>query len=152
MKSAQNIADKELSTLTAISNPPIWRLHLMRALFFLNFISLAFDNWSTILFPTEQLLPLTGVGVSFYASLSLLSLFGIRFPLKFIPLLLVQLIYKSAWLIGVYLPAHKSGLVYENIESWFWPMAIGIVIDLLVIPWKYVYLEYIKNLFSLSKK
>lgn len=128
-----------------------WRLYIISGLFFLNFISLAFDNWSIIFFPTEQLSPLRGVGVSFYAALSLLSLFGIRFPLKFLPLLLLQLIYKSAWLIGVYLPAKNSGLVDENIESWFWPMAIGIVLDILVIPWKYVYIEYLKSLFKFTK-
>ncbi len=32
---------------------------------FLNFISLASDNWSTILFPEEQMDTLTGVTVSF---------------------------------------------------------------------------------------
>lgn len=130
---------------------PKWRLYIISSLFFLNFISLAFDNWSTIFYPREQLSPLTGVGVSFYAALSLLCLFGIRFPLRFLPLLLLQLIYKSAWLIGVYLPFKNAGLVDENIESWFWPMAIGIVLDILVIPWKYVFLEYIKRFFTFTK-
>ncbi|MBO0323786.1 hypothetical protein J0X14_15860 [Muricauda sp. CAU 1633] len=131
--------------------PPKWRIYMMSGLFFLNFISLAVDNWSIILFTKEQLDPLSGVGVSFYAALSLLSLFGIRFPLKFTPLLLIQLIYKSAWLLGVYLPAINLGAINANIQSWFLPMAIGIVIDVVVIPWKYVYVEYCKNLFRFAK-
>lgn len=122
----------------------------MRSLFFLTFMSLAFDNWSSILFPQEKLDPLRGVGVSFYAALSLLCILGIRFPLKFTPLLLLQLIYKAAWLLGVYLPAKNSASIDESLESWFWPMAIGILIDILVIPWKYVYKDYFRNFLNLT--
>ena len=68
---------------------PNWRLHVMRGLFFLNFISLSYDNWSTILFPEEQMDTLTGVTISFWAAFSFLNLFGIRYPLKFIPILLL---------------------------------------------------------------
>ncbi len=127
---------------------PNWRQHVMRALFFLNFIALAPDNWSTIILPNEQLDTMTGVAVSLYAALSLLCVFGIRFPLKFTPLLLMQLIYKSAWLAGIYWPAMSSGLPNDDLESWFWVMAPGIVIDVLVIPWRYVYQEYLKNFFN----
>lgn len=127
---------------------PLWRQHVLRASLFLSFIGLAMDNWSMVLFPDESLDPWTGVAISFYAAFSLLCLLGIRFPLKFLPLLLIQLIYKSAWLVSTYLPAYQANLVNENLSSWFWVMAPGIAIDLLVIPWKYVYLEYIKFLFQ----
>lgn len=130
---------------------PMWRQHVMRVLFFLNLISLGPDNWSAVFFPKEQLDPMSGVAISFYAALALLCVFGIRFPLKFTPLLLIQLVYKSAWLIGVYLPATKSGMINESLESWFWVMAPGVVIDGLVIPWRYVYLEYLKGFLQLKK-
>ncbi|UZR99259.1 hypothetical protein [Chondrinema litorale] len=124
---------------------PNWRLHIMRGLFFLNFISLAFDNWSIIFFPEEQMDTLTGVTISFWAAFSLLNLLGIRFPLKFIPILLLQLLYKSAWIIGTYLPAKNSGLLDENLNSFFWVCVTGIVLNLLIIPWKFVYVDYFKN-------
>lgn len=130
---------------------PIWRQHVMRVLFLLNFISLAPDNWSSILFPNEPLDAMTGVAISFYAALSLLCIPGMRFPLKFTPLLLVQLVYKSAWLIGVYLPAKNSSSLDESLQSWFWVMAPGIIIDILVIPWGYVYREYLKGFFQFKQ-
>lgn len=123
---------------------PIWRQHLLRIAFFLGFIGLAIDNWSAILFPGEQLDPWTGVAISFYAAFSLLCLMGIRFPLKFLPLLLIQLIYKSCWMLGTYLPAYQNQRIDESLNSWFWVMVPGIVIDLFVIPWGYVYREYLK--------
>lgn len=130
---------------TDTSQVPKLRLHIMRGLFFLNFISLAFDNWAMILFPKQQLDTLTGVTISFWAAFSLLNLMGIRFPLKFIPILLLQLFYKSAWIVGIYLPAHKNDVLNEDLTSFFWICIAGISLNLLIIPWKYVYQEYFKH-------
>ena len=126
---------------------PQWRLYLMRGLFFLNFLSLAFDNLSTIFFPTEQLDTLTGVTISFWAAFAILNLLAVRFPLKFVPILLIQFIYKSFWVIGTYLPAYNSGLLNDNLRSFLWVCIAGIVLNLLIIPWKYVYYAYLKEFF-----
>ena len=149
METKQNKVEK-VNTSSVISNPPKWRLHIMRTLFFLNFISLAFDNWSTILFPKEQLDTLTGVAISFWAAFALLNFLGIRFPLKMIPILVLQLFYKTAWIIGIYLPAMKNGLLNDSLESFLWVCAAGIVLNLLIIPWSYVYSYYLKGFFSLK--
>lgn len=140
-------------TLIATTAPqvPGWRLYLLRGLFLLNFISLAFDNWSMILFPKEQLDTLTGVTISFWAAFSLLNLIGIRRPLQFIPILLLQLFYKSAWIVGTYLPASKAGLLTEDIRSFLWICVAGIALNLLIIPWKYVYQEYLQNFWKLKR-
>ena len=82
--------------MNTATKTPKWRQHVMRVLYLLNLISLGPDNWSAIIFPNELTEPMTGVAISFYAALSLLCVFGIRFPLKFTPLLLIQLLYKSA--------------------------------------------------------
>ncbi|WP_430906629.1 hypothetical protein [Maribacter sp. 2-571] len=151
MESLQNIGKKELNNTVAVVNPPKWRLHIMRGLFFLNFISLAFDNWATILFPIEQMDTLTGVSISFWAAFSLLNLLGVRFPLKMIPILLLQLLYKSAWIIGTYLPALKNSALDTSLESFLRVCIAGIVLNLLIIPWGYVYKYYLKGFFKLNQ-
>jgi hypothetical protein len=50
-----------------------------------------------------------GVIGSVYAAFGLLSILGLRSPLKFAPLLLMQLGYKSIWFIGVLLPLLITG-------------------------------------------
>ena len=130
---------------------PIWRQNLMRGLFFLNFISLAFDNWSTLLFPQEQLDVLPGVAISFWAGFSLLNLIGIRFPLKMIPILLLQLLYKSAWAMGVYMPASQAGALHEGLSEFFYICLAGIALNLLILPWGYVYREYLQKFFQFRK-
>ena len=129
---------------------PNWRQHLMRTLFFLNFISLAFDNWSTIIFPQEQLGVLPGVAISFWAGFSLLNLIGVRFPLKMIPLLLLQFLYKAAWIIGVYLPARRAGVLDEGLTEFFYICVAGVVLNAFILPWGYMYQAFFKDFFRLK--
>ncbi len=126
------------------------RLYLMRGLYFLTFIGLVFDNWSTILFPTDQMDTLTGVAISFWASYSLLMGMGVRYPIKMLPLLFLQLLYKSAWIIGTYLPPTRTGSLNEDLTSFFWICVVAIVLDLLVIPWKFVFRNYVSGFLNLS--
>ena len=142
--------DTKFEKPAEVKLPPKWRLHIMSVLFFLNFISLAFDNWSAILFPKEQMGILSGVAISFWAGFSLLNLIGVRFPLKMLPLLLLQFLYKSAWILGTYIPAKSSGTVDSSIQEFFWICVAGIVLNLLVIPWGFVYREYFKSIFNFS--
>jgi len=134
--------------ITSLQSPPNWRLHLMRALFFLNFISLAFDNWSAVLFPTEQMDVLSGVAISFWAGFAMLNLIGVRFPIKMLPILLLQLLYKSAWILGTYLPAKASGVIDPSIQEFLWICIGGVVLNLLIIPWGFVYREFGKHFFK----
>jgi len=127
--------------------PPTWRLHLMRGLFFLNFISLAFENGSAVLFPTEQMGVLEGVTISFWAAFSLLNLVGVRFPLKMLPILLLQLLYKSAWILGTYRPARMSGAIDDGIQEFFWICVAGVGLNVLILPWGYVWREYVRGFF-----
>jgi len=57
-----------------------------------------------------------------------------------LPLLLLQLLYKSIWLIAVYLPLRSAGQSTGLTKA----MVIGVVVDLIVIPWPYVVAHYVK--------
>jgi hypothetical protein len=46
---------------------------------------------------------------SVIAAIGLLACPGLKYPLKFLPVLLVQLVYKSIWLLTVALPLFLSG-------------------------------------------
>lgn len=45
-----------------------------------------------------------GVTGSVYLAFAFMSVFGLKAPLKFVPILMLQLCYKSIWMIGVILP------------------------------------------------
>src|SRR5271165_3169952 len=81
-----------------------FRLYLMRFLYLLNFVLLGLDVWPAIINHVGAWDPVRGVAFSFWAALSALSALGLRYPLKMLPLLLLQLLYKSVWLTAVALP------------------------------------------------
>jgi hypothetical protein len=58
---------------------------------------------ATFMWPVNEPIAL-GILGSVYAAFGLLSILGLRSPLKFAPLLLMQLCYKSIWFICVLLP------------------------------------------------
>jgi len=84
-----------------------------------------------------------GVALSFYAALSALSALGLRYPVKMVPLLFLQLVYKSVWLLAVALPLSSAGTLTSELAGAVRPMVIGAVLDVLVIPWRYVAANYL---------
>lgn len=116
------------------------RLYLMRAVFLLNFVVLGSDVWPVLLHHPEPWDPVKSAAFSFWAALSLLSMFGLRYPLKMLPILLFQFAYKAIWLLAVALP-HWSDFQAVALTK---AMVFGLIIDLLVIPWPFVFRNYIK--------
>ena len=118
------------------------RLYGMCIVFFLTFIGLAPSAWQEIFSPTETWEPFYGVAVSFWAALSILALLGFIYPLKMLPLLLLQLFYKSVWLLGVGLPLWQQGLLEGAAKDLAYANGIGVILDIVVIPWGYVAKNY----------
>lgn len=123
---------KEISTL---------RLYLLRALYLLNLVLLGATVWPTLIKHEGLSDPVQAVAFSFWGALAALSGLGLRYPLKMLPLLFVQLLYKSIWMIAVAVPLWST---YRSID-YTQDMVIGIVLDLIAIPWPYVLEAYLKE-------
>src|ERR1035437_71269 len=111
----------------------IFRLYLMRLLYLLNFVMLGLSVWPEIINHSGAWDPVKGVAFSFWAALSVLSGLGLRYPLKMVPLLLLQLVYKTVWLVAVALPMWPAVRSTDLTRA----MVIGVVMDVLGIPWSY---------------
>jgi hypothetical protein len=80
-----------------------------------------------------------GVSGSVYLAFGILSIFGLRSPMKFLPVLLLQLTYKMIWFLGVILPLLVAGkfpfygLLHVII------FATYIIGDLIAIPFPYAF-------------
>jgi len=83
--------------------------------------------------PTENPM-IFGLAGSLWLAIGLLSVLGLRSPLKFVPVLLLELIYKTVWIVFVVLPA----VVNNSYSSWTTPTVIlflaFIVGDIIAIP------------------
>jgi len=79
-----------------------------------------------------------GIVGSVYVAFGALSVLGLRDPLKFAPVLLLQLCYKSVWLGGVVLPLLIRGKFPDYGLLTAAIFASYIVGDLIAIPFRYL--------------
>jgi hypothetical protein len=86
-----------------------------------------------------------GVTGSVYLSFALLSILGLRSPLKFVPVLLLQLTYKTIWFVGVIIPILIAGKLptYTILLAVIW--ATYIIGDMIAIPFGYVFRKEAKQ-------
>ncbi len=80
-----------------------------------------------------------GVFGSVYVAFGLLSILGLRSPLKFTPVLLLQLCYKVVWFIGVLLPILFADKFQAYALLYVVIFATYIIGDLIAIPFSFVF-------------
>ncbi len=80
-----------------------------------------------------------GVTGSVYFSFALLSILGLRAPLKFAPILLLQLTYKVVWFVGVIVPLLLTGR-FPSYAILFTAIYVSYIIgDLIALPFSYLF-------------
>lgn len=123
-----------------------FRLYLMRALYLLMFAgegsiqlprlihhanAMNFSFWD-------------GVGTSLLTAMALLAGLGIRYPLQMLPLLLFELLWKAIWLIAVAFPLWSAHQMDSDTSEAVPSILMGLIVPI-VIPWRYVFANYLKK-------
>lgn len=93
---------------------------------------------STFGWPIQDPIVLGAFG-SVFLGFALLSILGLRSPLKFTPVLLLELSYKTIWFIGVIFPMLVGGKFPSYAIVYVVIFATYIVGDLIAIPFPYVF-------------
>tara|TARA_R110002020_G_scaffold97708_1_gene233142 strand:+ start:64043 stop:64396 length:354 start_codon:yes stop_codon:yes gene_type:complete len=110
---------------------------------------LGIDVWISIFTNKDLWEPMTAVGYSLWATFAVLSVIGLIHPIKMIPIILLNITYKIIWLSIVAYPLWSiNQLEGSNAEGLTKSNFIGFIIDLVIIPWSYVF----KNYILISKK
>lgn len=121
----------------------LWRTWALRLIFLAMFIILGNQQWTYILTEdTEGWHRWRGVGHAMLAALSLLALLGVFHPLKALPLMIFEMVWKAIWLTIIALPAWQDGREIPDIVD-ATASSIGIALLLIVIPWPYVWWRYV---------
>lgn len=118
------------------------RLYVLRATYLLVFLGLAMQIWPLLLTTTQNYQHMRSVVHCLLAAVSLLALLGIRYPLKMLPVLFFELIWKVIWFIAVALPIYRTGTVDAATRATVFD-CIPTIILLLVMPWGYVWRTYV---------
>ena len=111
---------------------------ILAGLFGLGIILIPEKIKASFAWPVEEPIAFGIIG-SVYLAFGLLSIMGLRSPLKFAPVLLLQLFYKSIWFIGVFLPllftAHFPSYAVPTVVIF----ATFIIGDLIAIPFSHLF-------------
>lgn len=120
---------------------PLWRLYLLRAFYLLLAVGLGGMIVPEILShdPMSR-----GVIPSLLGALWLLSFFGLRYPLAMLPLLMFELAWKAIWIVAYGLPQLSSGQRPPTFAEDLVNIGAGAIL-LLVIPWGYVWRNFVKR-------
>jgi hypothetical protein len=116
-----------------MSEVSTFRLYLLRAMYVFMAVGLAIFELPALLHP-ENLSRLEGVVLSVLAAFALLAVLGIRYPLKMLPLLLFELLWKSIWVLAFGLPLLLSGRLDPNTTETLIACLMGVVLVPLVMP------------------
>ena len=127
-----------------MSDVSTFRLYVLRAMYGFMFIGLAIFEWPGILNPPPGVSNMGSVVGSVLGAISLLALLGIRYPLKMLPLLFFEFLWKAMWVLGWGLPLWRSQQMSPAAGETLFACLIGVVLVPLVLPWGYVLKQYVK--------
>ncbi len=121
-------------------------LYLLRAAYLLLVVGLGTSVWPALIHHETwplTLSPWRGVGTSLIAALPILAIFGLRYPLKMLPLLIYEVTWKTIWLIAVALPVWLNhGPVDGDLAATI-QACLMILPFYLIIPWRYVLANFV---------
>ncbi len=127
-----------------MSEVSTFRLYLLRAMYAFMAIGLAIFKLPGIFNPPENLSTTGSVVLSVLAALALLAVLGIRYPLKMLPLLFFEFLWKAVWVLAFALPQWSAGQLAPDAQEVLINNLVGIVLVPLVMPWGYVFRQYVK--------
>lgn len=121
----------------------VFRLYVMRVLYLLIGLAQGSQTWAAIIHRVRPWDYWHGVGMSFLGALTLLALLGLRYPVKMIPLLIFEFVWKLIWTLAVWLPLWLGHRVDADTADSFGPIFLGVVLVPIVLPWGYVCKTYV---------
>jgi hypothetical protein len=121
-----------------------FRLYLLRGAYLLISVGMGSIIWP-LMFNHGPWSVMHSVANSLLAALSLVAALGVRYPLQMLPLLLFELLWKTIWLVAIALPLWSAGRLDAEAMQTVTDCLVGIVLCPLVIPWPYVWANYVKK-------
>jgi hypothetical protein len=120
------------------------RLYLLRGMYLLMAVGLALTVWPSIVAPPDSVANAKTVIRSLLGALALMSVLGFRYPLKMLPILLFELLWKVIWVVAFALRMWVAGGLDDYASETLFACLMGVVLVPIVMPWGYVFRHYFK--------
>jgi hypothetical protein len=77
-------------------------------------------------------------------ALALMALWGVRYPIKMLPILLFEFMWKVIWVVAFGFPPWLNGQLDADRQETLFACLMGVVLVPIAVPWGYVYRHYVK--------
>jgi hypothetical protein len=116
----------------------------LRAGYLLLVVGLGSEIWPGIIHHVHAWSLMTGVAKSLLAALSALAVLGLRYPLKMLPLLFFETLWKAIWLIAIAWPLWSTHRMDADTLETAQACLMGVIFPI-IIPWRYVFETYVSK-------
>jgi len=120
----------------------LWRLYTLRVCYLILAAGLGALVGPTVLHHSPEQVVTSGIRLSLFAGLGLISLLGLRYPVQMIPVLLFELTWKAIYLLTFALPLWRAHQVTDAAAADIQAVLV-VLIFIPLIPWGYVVRKYI---------
>ena len=131
-------------SVNATPDVSTFRLYTLRAMYAFTAVGLILARWPAIVNPPAGISNAGTVVAMFLGALSILAVVGIRYPVKMLPLLFFELLWKVMWVVAWGLPLWSTQQLTPDGEQTLISNLVGVVLVPLAIPWGYVFKQYVK--------
>ncbi len=118
-------------------------IYLLRLLFILVFLFVTYDSWSHIINHSGPWNNTDAAAWCMWGSYSVLSLIGIFRPLKMLPIVVFEIIYKIVWLILVAYPLWANNALAGSSAEGMTNAFLWVILPIIAMPWRYFFRTYI---------
>jgi len=128
-----------------MNDVPLWRLNVLRAFYLLVTVGLAVSFGPSMFQHTDLWAQRKGETGALLSGLAILCVWGLRYPLQMLPLLIFELIWKAVWLLAIAYPLWLSRAMPPAVQETVVACLAGVVLTPLVLPWRYIAHHYFRK-------
>ena len=122
---------------------PLINIYLLKLLYALMFLFLSYDSWTHILNHKGNWEVTDATAWCVWLGYGAISWIGIINPLKMLPIVLLEIIYKTTWLFVVAYPLWtKNELVGSRVDGTTHVFML-VILPIVAMPWRYFFRTYI---------
>jgi len=121
------------------------QIFVARVGYLLVFVTVGYRSWMGLITHEGDWDPVQAAAVSMWASSSLLSVIGVAYPLRMLPLVLFEIGYKLIWLVVVARPLWSGNRLAGSASEEMTYAFLPVVVPLAAMPWGYVFRTYFRR-------
>ena len=132
----------DLASSTTTPEVSLFRLYTLRVAYFVMAAGLGVYIWPLVIRHTNELAITKGAQLALLAGLDATAALGLRYPVKMLPILLFEMVWKAIYLIAFALPLWSARQINEAVAEDI-KAVLMVVIFIPLIPWRYLFAQYV---------